>query len=76
MVVARNYDRPGVIGFIGTVLGDRDINIAGMFNGRQTIGGEALTVYTLDDPVSDEVIATLEDDERIIRVQYLALNDD
>ncbi len=76
MLVARNYDRPGVIGFIGTVLGDRDINIAGMFNGRETIGGEALTVYTLDDPVSDEVLATLEDDERIIKVQYLALNDD
>jgi D-3-phosphoglycerate dehydrogenase len=76
MLVARNQDRPGVIGFIGTVLGDRDINIAGMFNGRETIGGEALTVYTLDDPVSEEVLETLADDERIIRVQYLALNDD
>jgi len=76
MLVARNYDTPGVIGFIGTVLGEHDINIAGMFNGRETIGGEALTVYTLDDPVSDEVVERLEADERIIRTQYLELNDE
>ncbi len=51
MLVARNYDKPGVIGFIGTVLGENDVNIAGMFNGRATAGGEALTVYNLDDDV-------------------------
>jgi D-3-phosphoglycerate dehydrogenase len=76
MLVARNNDRPGVIGFIGTVLGDHEINIAGMYNGRETIGGEALTVYSLDSEVPDEVLGKLEDDERIIRTQYLALNDE
>jgi len=76
MLVARNYDRPGVIGFIGTVLGDNDVNIAGMYNGRETIGGEALTVYSLDSPVSEEIVERLEDDERIIQAQYLALNDE
>jgi D-3-phosphoglycerate dehydrogenase len=76
MLVARNYDRPGVIGFIGTVLGDNDVNIAGMYNGRETIGGEALTVYSLDSAVSEEIVERLEDDERIIQAQYLALNDE
>ncbi len=76
MLVARNHDEPGVIGFIGTVLGDHDINIAGMFNGRETIGGEALTVYSLDSEVPEDVVAELEGDGRIIRVQYLNLNDD
>jgi D-3-phosphoglycerate dehydrogenase len=74
MLVARNYDRPGVIGFIGTVLGDNDINIAGMFNARETRGGEALTVYNLDQPVSDEVRATLLSDERLIDVKNITLN--
>lgn len=74
MLITRNYDRPGVIGFVGTVLGDHDINIAGMFNSRESIGGEALTVYDLDDPVSDEVIGTLVDDERIISAEYITLN--
>jgi D-3-phosphoglycerate dehydrogenase len=64
-----------VIGFVGTVLGDADVNIAGMFNARETIGGEALTVYNLDDPVPDETVATLADDERIIEVRRISLDD-
>ena len=74
MLVARNYDKPGVIGFIGTVLGDNDVNIAGMFNARETRGGEALTVYNLDQPVSDSVRATLLSDERLIDVKNITLN--
>jgi D-3-phosphoglycerate dehydrogenase len=74
MLVARNRDEPGTIGFIGTVLGEHDINIAGMFNARETIGGEALTVYNLDDPVPDEVAAALLDDERITDVREITLD--
>jgi D-3-phosphoglycerate dehydrogenase len=73
MLVVRNYDRPGVIGLIGTVLGDNDINIAGMFNGRETLGGEAMTVYNLDEPVPDEVVAEIRADERIIDVKGITL---
>ncbi|MEF8813798.1 MAG: phosphoglycerate dehydrogenase [Halovenus sp.] len=74
MLVARNEDTPGVIGFIGTVLGGANINIAGMFNGRETIGGEALSVYNLDDPVPDDVLDRLADDDRIIETTYISLN--
>ena len=74
MLVARNEDVPGLIGFIGTVLGESDVNIAGMFNGRGTIGGEALTVYNLDDPVPESVLERLQADERIIKTTYISLN--
>jgi D-3-phosphoglycerate dehydrogenase len=74
MLVARNQDRPGVIGLIGTVLGDNDVNIAGMFNARETRGGEALTVYNLDSPVPDDALAALVADERIIDVRQITLN--
>ncbi|MFB6157891.1 MAG: phosphoglycerate dehydrogenase [Haloferacaceae archaeon] len=74
MLVAYNYDTPGVIGYIGTVLGDNDINIAGMFNARETIGGEALTVYNLDDPLPDAVLDDLLADERIIDVKQITLD--
>ncbi|EMA42711.1 phosphoglycerate dehydrogenase [Halococcus saccharolyticus] len=74
MLVARNVDEPGLIGFIGTVLGDADVNIAGMFNARQVIGGEAMTVYNLDEPVSEELQDRLEDDDRVIETRYIALN--
>ncbi|MFC6992958.1 phosphoglycerate dehydrogenase [Haladaptatus sp. GCM10025707] len=75
MLVARNYDAPGVIGFIGTVLGDAGINIAGMFNARETIGGEALSVYNLDDELTAESKETIENDERIIEIRTITLDD-
>ena len=74
MLVCRNTDQPGVIGFIGTLLGERGINIAGMFNSRESIGGEALTVYNLDDPVSADVIDALLADDRLISARYITLN--
>ncbi|MFB6217770.1 MAG: ACT domain-containing protein, partial [Halobacteriaceae archaeon] len=69
-----NRDEPGVIGFIGTTLGEHDINIAGMFNGRETIGGEALTVYVLDDPVPEDVREHVAADDRVTDIAYLDLD--
>ncbi len=74
MMVARNYDKPGVIGYIGTVLGDHDVNIAGMFNARETHGDEAITVYNLDESVPEAAREALLEDERIIDVKYISLN--
>jgi D-3-phosphoglycerate dehydrogenase len=74
MLVARNDDVPGVIGFIGSVLGEHNLNIAGMFNGRETFGGEALSVYNLDDPVPKDVLDHLHADERIIETKYISLD--
>ncbi|WP_247003388.1 phosphoglycerate dehydrogenase [Halosolutus gelatinilyticus] len=74
MVVTRNTDEPGVIGLIGSVMGAHGVNIAGMFNARETIGGEALTVYNVDSEVPDEAREELETDERIIGVDYITLN--
>ena len=74
MLVARNRDEPGVIGFIGTVLGDAGVNIAGMFNARETRGGEALTVYNLDSDVPEEAAERLVADDRIVDVTSIELN--
>jgi len=76
MVIARNADEPGVIGLIGSVMGEFDVNIAGMFNARETIGGEALTVYNVDGDVPDDAIEKLLGDERITEVREIVLNGD
>jgi D-3-phosphoglycerate dehydrogenase len=49
-------DRPGVIGRVGTILGQHEINIATMDVGRPSIGGTALMGLTLDSPVPPDVI--------------------
>lgn len=73
MLVTRNRDEPGVIGAVGTTLGEHDVNIAGMFNARETIGGEALTVYSLDDPIDESVRTALVADDRVTEVTSVRL---
>ena len=47
-----NYnDRPGMIGKIGTIMGQHDINIGSMNLGRREKKGEAMVVLSLDSPV-------------------------
>ncbi|WP_136688913.1 NAD(P)-dependent oxidoreductase [Halorhabdus amylolytica] len=74
MLIVRNADAPGVIGYIGTVLGDHDVNIAGMFNSREAFGNEALSVYNLDSRPTEDVLEALHDDERILETTVVELN--
>ena len=53
MIVTEHTDRPGIIGKVGTLLGDKGINIAGMNVGRESIGHGALMVLLIDEPVPD-----------------------
>jgi D-3-phosphoglycerate dehydrogenase len=73
MVVTRNDDVPGVIGLIGSVMGEHDVNIAGMYNAREKVGGVALTVYNVDDPVPQQAIDTLLEDDRIDDLRVIEL---
>ena len=56
MIVTQHTDRPGIIGAIGTILGSKGINIAGMNVGRVAIGGHALMALMLDEPIDDELL--------------------
>jgi D-3-phosphoglycerate dehydrogenase / 2-oxoglutarate reductase len=56
MVFFRYVDRPGIIGRVGTIFGDADINIATMDVGRRAQGGEALMVLTVDSDVPQAVL--------------------
>lgn len=50
-----HMDRPGVIGAVGTILGEADVNISAAMSGRLSPRGETMLVLTLDEPVPDEV---------------------
>jgi D-3-phosphoglycerate dehydrogenase len=53
----RYSDRPGVVGTIGTILGETGVNIAAMQVARREAGGEALMTLTVDSPVTAELLA-------------------
>jgi D-3-phosphoglycerate dehydrogenase len=58
-IYIRNQDVPGVIGRIGTILGDHKINIANFALGRELQGGLAVGLVQVDDHVPDEVLAEI-----------------
>ena len=59
LMVVRNDDRPGVIGRVGTILGDAGVNIADMDVGRSAHGESALMVIATTEPVPAEVLEAL-----------------
>ncbi|MEL7432685.1 MAG: phosphoglycerate dehydrogenase [Chloroflexota bacterium] len=60
LLLMGSRDKPGVIGRVGTMLAQHEVNIAGWYTGRANPGGNTLTVLTLDESLSDEVMTKLE----------------
>jgi D-3-phosphoglycerate dehydrogenase len=58
-LILSNHDIPGVIGKVGTLLGERGINIAEWQMGRSSPGGMAVSFINIDTPASEEVINDL-----------------
>jgi D-3-phosphoglycerate dehydrogenase len=54
-----SYDKPGVIGRVGTFMAENNVNIASWQTGRAEPGGNTLTVMSLDEPVSEALIEQL-----------------
>jgi len=59
LLLVSHYDKPGIIGKVGTLLGNNGINIATMKVGRALAGGEAIMVLTVDKDVPKEVVASI-----------------
>ncbi|MFA5516090.1 MAG: phosphoglycerate dehydrogenase [Desulfuromonadales bacterium] len=59
MLVISYADQPGLIGRIGTILGDAGINIGSMNLGRRAKAGEAMVVLSIDTPADDATIEKL-----------------
>ncbi|WP_374974616.1 phosphoglycerate dehydrogenase [Microbacterium trichothecenolyticum] len=55
-VVMLYTDRPGIVAIYGQKFGEAGINIAGMQIARETAGGQALSVLTVDSPVPDALL--------------------
>jgi D-3-phosphoglycerate dehydrogenase len=67
MLVCTNYDRPGAVGRVGTVLGDSGVNINSMQLSRTSEDGLAMFVLTLDQAPSDQVLDVLRNLGDVIR---------
>jgi len=82
LVVCRNLDVPGVIGKIGTILGQQGVNIANFALGRERGGKnadgrpvKALAVVQVDEPVGAKVLDSLKTIEALIEARAVSLPD-
>lgn len=68
-----NSDQPGMIGLMGTILGEHGINIADMTVGRSRLSELAVTLVNVDSPVSRHVLQTIDGQKKIDFVKQVFL---
>jgi D-3-phosphoglycerate dehydrogenase len=73
LLVCYNEDKPGIMGHIGTILGQNGINIASMTLGRKEKGGPAITVLNLDQEVNNEVLYKIKEFPAINSVRLVRI---
>ena len=73
MLVMRNRDVPGVIGRVGTILGEGGVNISRFHLGRRERGGEAMAVIEVDAPLADATLRELRAFAPVISARQIEL---
>ncbi|HZU81024.1 MAG TPA: phosphoglycerate dehydrogenase [Acidimicrobiales bacterium] len=71
MLVVRNDDRPGMIGVVGTALGEAGVSISSMAVGPSEAGNTALMVLSTDGPVPDDTFALLQASDGILDIHRI-----
>lgn len=73
LLYIQHMDRPGVIGHVGKILGDHNVNIATMQVGRKEAGGEAIMVLSFDKPLEEDMIEKVKSLKDIVSISSIIL---
>ena len=73
MILAKNDDKPGMIGQIGTLLGAAHVNIATMQVARNARTGSAMMIMTVDSPVEKATLKMIEGLDGILSADFVTL---
>lgn len=73
MLVIDHTDQPGIIGQVGTILGQSEVNIGTMQVGRKQQGGNAVMILSIDTPATAEIIAKLEKAKTVAKARAINL---
>src|SRR5208282_244647 len=73
LFLMNNKDRPGIVGYIGTLMGKHNINIASMSLNRDKAGGRALTVLNLDSVPPPALLEEIQKDPDISHLRVVQL---
>ena len=73
LLFINNNDKPGLVGAVGTVLSDANINIAAISLGRESQDGVASSIVNIDGEISEEVIEKLKNTEGVLYIKELTI---
>ncbi len=73
MIVIQNWDRAGIIGNLGMLLGKHNINIAAMNFGREKPGGKAITVLNVDTSISADLFNKIIRTENVLAAKIIKI---
>jgi len=73
LLIMGSYDRPGVIGKVGSLMAEHGVNIASWHTGRANPGGNTLTVLNFDDAIPEALMDTLREQDFIRHVHQLKI---
>ena len=73
VLLLKNKDRPGIVGYLGTLMSRHNVNIASMSLSRDTAGGQALTALNLDSVPPPEMLEEIQKDPDISNVKVVEL---
>ena len=73
MLYVPHIDKPRIIGPVGTLIGDHNINIATMQVGRKKIGGKAIMLLSVDGEVPEETLRKIAEIEGVEGVKMIKL---
>jgi D-3-phosphoglycerate dehydrogenase len=73
LLVTQHVDQPGMIGLVGTLLGEADINISSMQVGRKTRRGDALMLLSVDEPVPAVVVERIRQAANVATIKVIKL---
>lgn len=71
MLFINNNDKPGIVGAVGTILGEENINIASITFGREMPGGLAVSVVNIDGEVAEKAIDKIRKTQNVLFVKLL-----
>lgn len=75
MAFFRYDDRPGIVGIVGSLLGEAGVNIGNMQVARQSEGGEALMGLAVDSPITQTVLDSIKEKAHLSDTRLIVLSE-
>ncbi|MBU1044111.1 MAG: phosphoglycerate dehydrogenase [Candidatus Omnitrophica bacterium] len=73
VLITNNIDSPGIVGKVGTILGNNKVNIAAMTFGKTGATGNSMVVLNVDSEITEDVLAEIKKCKNVTDAKVIRL---